>query len=367
MLSTAASYGAESKKSVMVTPVQAPAVPKDIKDIIVNTFIWELNKSTKFNFISGKIYKDAFEAVMKEQGQECDAIKCVRRVADSFGINLILSTKIIKLDENTDIFDATIEDLSSGNQLGHASERCVKCSNADILDKIVILAQTLINQSENKSKPVSPVVQEIKPVSPVVQEIKPVPPVVQEIKPVPPVVPEIKPVPPVITETKPVSPVVTETKPVTPAVSEDEAKNTMITFGLQEHLSNNYNYMTAEYSLALTSKGSDALVLRVLYNSGNSIGGGLSYRLALDPPLIDTGFYLGLGVDVINEFLGIFVIPKLEFGYSFFIIGGLGITVESYGGYSVDAKPASFYKGGAPGENGGGIDYGVGARLGYGW
>jgi hypothetical protein len=320
----------------MVTPVQAPAVPKDIKDIIINTFIWELNKSPKYNFISGKIYKDAFEAVMKEQGQECDALKCVKRVADSFGINLILSTKIIK-DENTYIFDATIEELSSGNQLGHASEICENCSNLNLINKVKILAQTLIVQSEEK------------------------------VKPVPPAVTKTKPILPVVTETKPVPPVVTETKPVTPAVLEAEPNHTMITFGLQEHLSNSLSFMTAEYSFALTHKGGDALVVRFLYNTGNDIGGGLSYRLALDPPIIDTGFYLGLGVDAISEFLGIFVIPKLEFGYSLFIIGGLGITIEGYGGYSVDAKPASFYKGGAPGENGGGIDYGAGARLGYGW
>ena len=136
-------------KMVLVMAVQAPNVNKDIRDILMDSFIGELNKSKKYQFINQKIYQAAFDEAMKEQGQECDAIKCVKKVAGAYGINLVLSTKIIK-EGSTYYLNAKVEDLTSGVQVEYADDTCSDCKDTKRLRDIMVkLARALGGLSDN--------------------------------------------------------------------------------------------------------------------------------------------------------------------------------------------------------------------------
>jgi hypothetical protein len=135
---------------------------------------------------------------------------------------------------------------------------------------------------------------------------------------------------------------------------------------MQVDIGQKTGYLMAEFSFAMTSHGSDALALRFLTDGlSKDIGGGISYRIALDPPLFDNGFWLGLGVDGINEFLGIFAIPKVELGYSLYIIGGFALNVEGDAGYAIDVLPSTIAK--SININANILTYGGVASVSYGW
>jgi uncharacterized protein affecting Mg2+/Co2+ transport len=152
-----------------------------------------------------------------------------------------------------------------------------------------------------------------------------------------------------------------------------ELENTMITVGLQTHLNNTMSlknridYMTLEYQHAITNSG--AMTVRFFSNGNtltNDIGGGLSYRWSLDPPTIDNGVYLGIGVDLTKEFLGLFITPKVEFGYSLFI-GGIALSIEANTGYAKDIAYSNVYKLFYHKINTEWFDYQLGIKAGYRW
>lgn len=151
----------------------------------------------------------------------------------------------------------------------------------------------------------------------------------------------------------------------------------MVSIGAEYRLSNKITLMVAEYWFALSKNASDAVALRFLTN-GKDTGGGVSYRMAISPPIIDNGLWLGIGLDVISEYLGVFTIPEVEAGYTLFIGGRIALNIEGTAGYAIDVAHSSAYNSSSAvgpsgisqkpsGENGGGFDYGIGARISYGW
>jgi hypothetical protein len=444
------SYGADTdnitdtkttKKSVIIIPIQTTDINSVTVDILQNNFLDELNKYPIYDFLSGNIYKDAFEAVMKEQKQECvimpigdikpsiaatkqefDVVKCVRRVADQFGINLVIATNIIK-DGNTYIIDAAINDILTGSQRAHDTESCSHCSKLDLINKMKTLAEKLASQIggigfltvtgtpegaevyvSDKKIGVLPMIYHhihtgksiMKIVSPSYnasnQEI-----IIKDNE-------ETKIKVNLIKKKFKVKLTVknpegnnqydiyldNKKKPVTLSSLEEliegthtieiragkmagiteitghdgEVKDVIIDLKERDYINRaidlNYlnlslgiysdlflkeTYASAEYSLALDTYARNALAFSVFSNKIDT-GIGLTYKIALGRlSCVDKGLWLGLGVDAQLRPKDSFIMPKVELGYSYFIISGFAIGIYGYAGVPYGDQPDIHYGG----------------------
>lgn len=161
----AASCYAERTRNVVVIPVAAENISFAMREFLTETFIGQLIKSEKYTFLSGKIVKDAINASFKSQpgkGIRCDEAACIREVADNFGTELVLISKIVE-EDNSYFVSAKIQNMTSGETVSQVSNICDNCNNKKLSSLLTEVAVALLGETASTASSTTPSLQQSKP------------------------------------------------------------------------------------------------------------------------------------------------------------------------------------------------------------